>query len=138
MTDEKELGFIELQHTADRAVRVWAPDYPALLIQSARAMYEIAGILLDQDCKVERMVELAASDDESLLVVFLSELLFLQETENLAFNKIRLRVSGFELQAWLSGAKIKEQAKEIKAVTYHNLNINRLPQGLEVTIVFDV
>ncbi len=138
MTDEKDLGYIELQHTADWAVRVWAPDYPTLLIQAARAMYEITGMRLDQDQKVEHVVELAASDDESLLVAFLSELLFLQETENLAFNKIRLNVSGFELQAWLSGAKIKDQAKEIKAVTYHNLNIQRLSQGLEVTIVFDV
>lgn len=138
MTDQKNLGYLELQHTADRAVRVWAPDYPTLLIQSARAMFEVMGILLDQDQKVERVVELAACDDESLLVAFLSELLFLQETENLAFDNVLLNVSGYKLQAQLGGAKIKDQAEEIKAVTYHNLSINKSSHGLEVSIVFDV
>lgn len=138
MTDEKDLGYIELQHTADWAVRVWAPDYPALLIQSARAMYEIMGARSDQDQEVERVVEVSASDNESLLVAFLNELLFLHETENLVFNKIGLNVSDFMLRASLGGAKINNQVKEIKAVTYHNLNIQKLPQRLEVTIVFDV
>ncbi|MCC6147433.1 MAG: archease [Anaerolineaceae bacterium] len=133
-----DLGYVELQHTADWAACIWAPDFPGLLIQAARAMFEMSGIRLVKAPKVERDFELEATDDESLLVAFLSELLFLQETEALAFDEMSIHARGLKLQAHLTGGKIESQAKEIKAVTYHNLQILRLRARLEVTIVFDV
>jgi SHS2 domain-containing protein len=36
------------------------------------------------------------------------------------------------------GAPVESQGKEIKAVTYHNLVIQKTQQGFETTIVFDV
>jgi SHS2 domain-containing protein len=38
----------------------------------------------------------------------------------------------------VEGAPIQTQSKEIKAVTYHNLEIRETSRGLEVSIVFDV
>lgn len=138
MNSENNTGFLELQHTADWAVRVWATDVPSLLVQSARAMFEMTGTTLDKSFEIERTIELAADDDESLLVAFLSELLYLQDTENIGFDTIDLSVTGFELQGRLRGSKILSRTKEIKAVTYHNLEIKKTPQRLEVTVVFDV
>lgn len=138
MNSENNTGFLELQHTADWAVRVWATDVPSLLVQSARAMFEMTGTTLDKSFEIERTIELAADDDESLLVAFLSELLYLQDTENIGFDTIDLSVTGFELQGRLRGSKILSRRKEIKAVTYHNLEIKKTPQRLEVTVVFDV
>ena len=37
-----------------------------------------------------------------------------------------------------NGAPITEQAKEIKAVTYHKLQVVETVRGFEVNIVFDV
>ena len=135
---DTDQGFLELKHTADWAVQIWAPNFPALLVQSAMAMFEMTGISLEKKPRVERVVELAASDEESLLVAFLSELLYLQDVENLGFDSIQLSTFGYELQGCLSGAKIACRTKEIKAVTYHNMQIIRSPKRLEVTIVFDV
>jgi SHS2 domain-containing protein len=42
------------------------------------------------------------------------------------------------LQATVSGSPITTPAKEIKAVTYHNLKVRRTQRGLATTIVFDV
>jgi len=40
--------------------------------------------------------------------------------------------------AEVAGAPIESIAKEIKAVTYHNLAVRETARGLETTIVFDV
>jgi SHS2 domain-containing protein len=42
------------------------------------------------------------------------------------------------LKADLSGASLEALAKQIKAVTYHNLHRRRTNRGLETEIVFDV
>ncbi|NIW50096.1 MAG: archease, partial [Gammaproteobacteria bacterium] len=42
------------------------------------------------------------------------------------------------LHALLSGSRIKSLAKEIKAATYHNLEILESENGLVANIVFDV
>lgn len=132
------MGYIEIQHTADWAIRVWAPDFPALLVQAAVAMYDLTETQLNTENRVERNLELAAGDHESLLVGFLSELLYLQEIEGLAFNQVEIHTTENELKGRLIGGPVLSQRKEIKAVTYHNLKIIKTPGGLEVTIVFDV
>ena len=75
---------------------------------------------------------------ESLLVAFLSELVYLQEHEGLAFDQIDIQISGHRLAAELGGAKVGSIDKSIKAVTWHNLKIENTARGLEVEIVFDV
>jgi SHS2 domain-containing protein len=42
------------------------------------------------------------------------------------------------LKVEMEGAQIVSTDKAIKAVTYHNLKIERTKRGFEVTIVFDV
>jgi SHS2 domain-containing protein len=134
----KPAGFREVDHTADWELKVWAPDLPALLEQAALGMYSLTATLLESEPRMAREVELKAQDPEELLVAFLKELLFLGEIENLAFDVFDLRLNGNSLFARLEGAPLKSQAKEIKAVTYHNLAIRRTEKGLVVNIVFDV
>jgi SHS2 domain-containing protein len=131
-------GFRELEHTADWQLEVWAPDLPALLEQSARGMYALAGARLQAGSRLNRKLDLPMKDPESLLVTFLAELLFLEEQEGLAFDAFNLQIEGSLLHAGLGGARLVSIDKEIKAVTYHNLVINKTPRGLEVKIVFDV
>ena len=133
-----EAGFQEIEHTADWELEVWAPDLPALLEQAAMGMYSLAGVRLRAGRRVDRSFSLPMEDAESLLVRFLGELLYLAEQEALAFDRFDLRLEAGWLQAWLSGAEIEAVPKEIKAVTYHNLAIQRTKKGLRVHIVFDV
>jgi len=81
---------------------------------------------------------LPCADLETCLVAFLSELLFINETEGLAFDAYSFQMDGLVLHAHLEGAAIVSQTKEIKAVTYHNLSIRQTERGMEVSIVFDV
>ena len=131
-------GYREIEHTADWELQVWAPDLTALLEQAARGMFTLSGAKLKSGERFERKIELHADDAESLLVTFLSELLFVAESESLGFDTYQLHLDGCHLQAKLQGAELSGQNKEIKAVTYHRLAIKETDHGLEVNIVFDV
>jgi SHS2 domain-containing protein len=72
------------------------------------------------------------------LVAFLSELVYYQEQENLAFDTFDLRVAAQWLKVGMEGAPIASVEKAIKAVTYHNLKVEKTLEGFETTIVFDV
>ena len=131
-------GSRENEHTADWELEVWGPDLSALLAQAAQGMYRLMGIELDAEGRQRRRLELAADDREQLLVEFLVELLYLAESERLAFDRFNLEVVGDRLSADLEGARVRSQAKEIKAVTYHRLVVSDTEHGLETRIVFDV
>ena len=135
---EQLAGFRELEHTADWELEAWAPDLPALLEQSARGMYALAGASLQASPRLDRRFDLPIKDPESLLVTFLGELLYLGEQDGLAFDSFNLYIEGRLLHARLGGAQLVSIDKEIKAVTYHNLAIQKTFRGLEVKIVFDV
>jgi SHS2 domain-containing protein len=87
---------------------------------------------------MKRTFEAEAPDAESLLVAFLSELVYLQEQENLAFDRFELQIHERQLKVDMQGGPVERVDKAIKAVTYHNLRIARTDRGLEATIVFDV
>ncbi len=131
-------GHRELEHTADWALEVWAPDLAALLAEAARGMYGLMGVVLAGGRRQQRQLELAAADRESLLVEFLAELLYLAESEGLAFDALELEAADGRLAARLEGAPIESHTKDIKAVTYHRLKVCDTEGGLLTRIVFDV
>lgn len=134
-----ESGFREHSHTADWELEAWAPDLPGLLEQAARGMLALSGMQLKAGEVSHRSVTLRGLDAESLLVQFLSELLWLQQEENLGINDFSIEVDDeFVLTAELMGAGITSLDKEIKAVTYHNLQVESTGNGLKAVIVFDV
>ena len=132
------MGFEEVSHTADWSARIWAGDLPTLFIEAARAMASLSGTTIGTGPRLTQTFEAEGPDAESLLVAFLSELLYYQEQENLAFDVFNLRLASQWLKAQLEGAQIASTEKAIKAVTYHNLKIERTKEGFETTIVFDV
>ena len=134
------MGFEEIEHTADRALRVYGINLIELFRSAAQGMM---GLMVADVSKVplevEKSIELAAIDAESLLVEWLSELAYWAETELLIFNTFRIQnLTVTHLQASILGGKVSELNKHVKAVTYHNLKIIKTSQGLEATIVFDV
>jgi SHS2 domain-containing protein len=134
-----EFGFREHAHTADWELEVWAPDLPSLLEQAARGMYALSGTRLQEGLHQSRTIALLATDAESLLVRFLTELLWIEQEEGLGFNDFNIIIGHpFNLRAELGGSAIANLDKEIKAVTYHNLAVQTTSQGLRVNIVFDV
>lgn len=127
-----------MEHTADWELEVWAPDLSSLLEQAALGMYTLSKVALRPEERCSRTLSIKYFDAESLLVAFLSELLYLGYTEQLAFDEFQLDLEEDWLRATVRGGKIENQSKEIKAVTYHKLQVHSTPGRLTTRIVFDV
>jgi SHS2 domain-containing protein len=134
------IGFEEIEHTADRALRIFGTNLTELFLSAAAGLTHLmAADVSDISTEIEKSIELDAIDAESLLVEWLSELAYWAESEMLVFKKFRIqKATATHLQAIIFGGKTSMLEKHIKAVTYHNLKILKTSNGLEATIIFDV
>ncbi len=135
-------NFEILEHTADVKIRVWGKTKEALFQEAVLAMMSIlasCSALADQP-KLNRTVKVKASDSETLLVDFLNEVLYLTQTEKAVFDKIKIsKLTDTEIIGELSGKKVERFGEDIKAATYHNLDVHQNRDGVwEAIILFDV
>ncbi|MEA1927895.1 MAG: archease [Candidatus Auribacterota bacterium] len=116
-------GYTIGNHPSDLELRIRAPDLKELFITATRAMLDYTAPLVTPDDPIIRQVHLTASDREELLVVWLNELLFLLETEEIYFRDITFtNLADRELGASLKGVKLQpidERGPEIKEATYY-------------------
>ena len=85
-----EAGFKEIEHTADWELHVWAPDMAGLLKQAALGMYSLTKVKLTQKPRERKEIRLPFIDRESLVVDFLTELLFISEDEGIGFDSFEI------------------------------------------------
>ncbi len=137
----KLAGFEELSHTADLEIRAWGEDLSSLFSAAADGMIHLSGIEDYEEgfSAVTESISLDAMDYEGLLILFLEELLYRLTEDYMLFSIDSLSVSSeFSLKGKLKGTQIRSYQRDIKAVTYHRLNIRETEQGYEVNIVFDI
>ena len=111
-------GYVEVEHTADWALKVWAENLSGLLFEATRGMYELMGAVPGENQGVVR-VRASGIDAESLLVNYLTELVLLGEEAGLMITPTAPVVTDFEISIDTQVYQTKRQEKEIKAVTYH-------------------
>ena len=141
------MSFESLDHTADTAVRLRSRDPPELFADATRALLSI---YLGPDAAVASVeavpVRLEAESPEALLIDYLNELIFLFDTKRflaaeLAPGRLTLG-SPSVLEGRILGETFdpaRHEAKtEIKAATFHGLEIRKTGSGLEVDVVFDL
>ena len=138
MIKNSESGYKELAHTADWALKVWAPDLGGLFIQAAQGMYALMRLTLEEIPCDEYIFAVNGHDAEGLLVSFLEELLYQAEMHGLGYRGFVLQFADQQLTVTACAVPVCTMGKEIKAVTYHDLRIGKTAQGLETEIVFDV
>ncbi len=133
-------GFEEVEHTADWAFRARGADLQQLFAGAARAMFELqARQELSAAEAIEREVEVQGFDRETLLVNWLNELLYLQETHGETYSEFNIsEISETRLRARIGGRHAPGATRMIKAVTFHGLQIKRTADGWEATVVVDV
>jgi SHS2 domain-containing protein len=132
-------AFEEIEHTADWALRVRGDSLTDLFRNAALGMLSLLGIEPVPGNSESRFFELKAEDTETLLVSWLEELLFPLEVENVAVVDFQVEVlEKVQLKATIELKEIASIKKEIKAVTFNELDIRALESGYETIIVFDV
>jgi SHS2 domain-containing protein len=131
--------FAEIEHTADIAIRVWGRDLAELFANAAYGMASYLTAVETVPLTAEAPVELTAEDAESLLVAWLSELLYIGERANVVFTTFEMvTVTPNQLEAVARGGPFQEHHGHIKAVTFSDLELVLTDEGYETVIVFDV
>jgi len=137
----RRLSFEEIDHTADRAFRVTGRDMAALLENAARAMQSMNrdGPQPTAEPTATRSVDVEGVDDESLLVNWLNEILYLQQPHHLGCEEFHTdHLKNHCLRARVETRECDPTCTHIKAVTFHNLKIRETSEGLGAEIVVDV
>ena len=130
--------FEEIEHTADYALQIHAEDLSSLYVLAAKGMNQLTGGQVG-DATIRRRIDVSADDLESLMVTWLEELAFLMEVEGEIYEGFEiLSISPTELQAQVTGGQSTHVERLIKAVTFHDLSIQRTEEGWKTSIVFDV
>jgi SHS2 domain-containing protein len=130
--------WLEIDHTADIAIRVFGQDLETLFVTSAQALMELAFKPGHLRLKCQLPIQLSAPDVETLLIDWLNELLFLSEKHNLFFSCFRLNgLSPTGLSAVIDGMHSLVITQSIKAATFHNIAITETLEGFHTEIVFD-
>jgi SHS2 domain-containing protein len=133
----------EIPHTADIAAMIYGRTVSELFENAAYAMFDMMGDISAMEPEIAVKVELEAPDTESLLISWLNELLYRSYFKQVLFFDFHvITLEGNKLTAEAKGQKISEDKErlrvEIKAATYHDLEIKETGSGYEITIVFDV
>ena len=130
----------QIPHTADLAARIYASTLPELFTNTAYAMFDLMTDLETARSSSPVRVMVDAPDIESLLVAWLNELLYLSFDRGLIFHDFNVvDLTEESLTAEASGSEPGSRLKhEIKAATYHDIDIKKTEEGYEVVIIFDV
>ncbi len=136
-------GYEFIEHTADLGVRATAPTLEGLFEQAARGMYALLGRIVPGPESAEATIDLQAPDVEGLLHDWLGELLWEVDGSRRVFDTFRFeRLDDTHLKAFCRGHVYdpahSERSVEIKAVTYHDLQVRRRDDLYEVTVIFDI
>ena len=140
------MGYEALDHTADAAFRVWGRDLPELFSKAAEAMYSVMIDVASVRPKVSKTLSLSAPTVDLLLHDWLSELLFITDVEGLVFSRFEVDIheedGSFRLEAACWGEPLDPERHspetEIKAVTYHELEVKKEGDLWAAKLVFDI
>lgn len=115
-----------------------------MLISCAEACFSATTDLSKVDAINEFSIEVEGEDLNEILFNFLAELIYLKDTERIFLSKFELKLldNNSILRAVARGERIdydKHEIKtDVKAVTYHNLKINKTDSGFEVRVTLDL
>jgi len=136
----KEFELLDIA-TADMAFAAYGSDLNELFSNAAKA---VTSIMFEGEIgqKIVRKMELEEDEDIVLLQKWLSEIVYLHDSERLLFSRFDVKTDGRRLSATIYGEKYDPKRHkfiiDIKAVTYHQMSIDKTKEGYKCTVVVDV
>ncbi len=130
-------------HTADMGMRVVAPTMSALLAPAAHGLYAMIGEFATAGTEQTVEIKLTGDDPSIMLRDFLDELLVLFDRDKrIAFALDDAALTGDRLHVAVRTRAIDEDRcvllREVKAITYHALDIVSVPGGFQATVIVDI
>ena len=137
---DKDFEFID--HTADVGIVAYGADAKEAFANAAKALFSLITELDKVQETLHRDSEVTATDEESLLVEWLNELIYLFDVESIIFKRFDItELTNTQLRARSYGEKVdlaRHKLKTgVKAATYHLLKVDR-DDGCKVQVILDV
>ena len=132
-----------IDHTADFGIRVFGSDVKDLFANAALALFDLITDINSLKGLDEHKVHITGDDWPDTMVNWLRELLYLWTCKEMLVKTTDI----FYLKEFELAAKVKfepydpdrhEIRNEIKAVAYHQIQVEKGPFGWESKIIFDV
>lgn len=141
-----------LDHTADIGFEVFGKTKEELFANGVAALFDL---ILDRsgerkkspavpgETQEEKSIVVEGGDIEDLLVNFLREVLYLFNGKKwVVINCRPVEITDKRIEAQLFGEPYNQQKHkvkmEIKAVTYHDLSVEKTSEGWRARVIFDV
>jgi len=134
----KEKKYEILPHISDLKIRIFGRTKENIFQNALFAMSENMKPEVSKK-NTERKVKIKSLDSATLLADFLNETLYLSQVKKEAYFNLKIsKLTDTELEGEIAGEKVKRFGEDIKAVTYHDLEVKQVADGWEAVIVFDI
>lgn len=132
-----------IDHTGDLGMRVFGADLRELFAHAAWGLFDLMTDARRIKPRVRRHLTVEAIDLEDLMVRWLGELLYAYDTDRfLTASAAFHALEPTRLRATLHGESFDATRHpidtEIKAVTYHQIAVERLDAGWQARVIFDI
>jgi len=132
-----------INHTADLGLKIRGSTAPELFENAGWAMFDILVNLRGVSCREQMELIVESEGWDELLADWLRKLLSQFNGYGYIFKTFKVeKIDKFRLQATVCGEKLnlkKHRLKtEIKAVTYHGLQVKRDVRGWQAQVIFDI
>lgn len=131
--------------TADVGYKAYGNTLEEAFENAALAMFEVMTDTSKIKPEIERKIEVESEDECALLYDWLSEFLVMLDVDYLVFSKFKVKIekneNGYSLEGTAWGEEfnpeIHESRAEVKAVTYHLMNVKK-ENGHMVQVILDI
>jgi len=139
--------FHEIDHTGDIGIQVTASTLPQLFERAALGMFRVLTDLDNVRTPDATTITVDGRDLEALMVRWLSELNYRHTVDNVLYASfegasIDNADEGLTLTATVRGEPIDPNRHtvytEIKAITFHGMEIHESDEGWAVQVIFDM
>ena len=132
-----------IDHTADIGLRAWGKDLSELFVNAAVGMFKIVADTKNAQADQTVNIKLKAPNIEELFLSWLSELLYQSNAKGIVFTEFAIEtLSDKSLTAHAKAYKLSREKEslntEIKAVTYHQLKIEKTANIYQGQVIFDI
>jgi SHS2 domain-containing protein len=132
----------QLDISGDAGLRIQGKNAQELFENAALCMFELVTDTSGITTTERKELTLSADNYETLLVLWLNELIFLFDTISFIGTAFSVQIENTSLKADISGGimdpDIHERRLLLKAATYHNLSLTRSAGSWRATVIFDI
>jgi SHS2 domain-containing protein len=132
-----------LEHPADIGFEAFGATCQDAFANAARALFHLMVDLNSVELRTGVAVQLEGADRPSLLVNWLSELLYLHDTDGWLFSEFAVeRLDDHSLVAEAQGERYDRARHrvrlQVKAITYHQLRLEQTAEGWRAVVYVDI